>query len=176
MTATPPGTGMGPENPVTSTRSAKRTRRMIVVGALALVLVAGAVLVGVRTAGTRSGALSSAAVNVNTGLHCSRDYNAEYSGDTSNPDVWLIWNIPAGSPGSTVYRAYQRTGTKPAFTYSAELTSTVQSQAAHWASGGGIAFAFDTPNTSAQTFVITWGRTTSTGEDTMFSEVLCAAA
>ena len=60
MTATPNDTGMGPEAPATTTRSSRRTRRLAIVGALALVLVAGAVLVGVKTTGARSGATQSA--------------------------------------------------------------------------------------------------------------------
>ncbi len=53
MADTQPGTGMGPETPATTTR---RTRRLALIGALALVLVAGAVLIGVSTSGARSGA------------------------------------------------------------------------------------------------------------------------
>lgn len=56
MTVTPPSTGMGPEVPATTTRSTRRTRRLTIIGALALALVAGAVLVGVGTTGARSGA------------------------------------------------------------------------------------------------------------------------
>jgi len=58
MTDTPNSTGMGTDEP-TGNRSTRRTRRLAIVGALALVLVAGAVLVGVKTTGARSGALSS---------------------------------------------------------------------------------------------------------------------
>ena len=56
MTATPPSTGMEADTPATTTRSTRRTRRLAIIGALALVLVAGAVLVGVKTTGARSGA------------------------------------------------------------------------------------------------------------------------
>ena len=59
MTAIPNDTGMGPEAPATATRSIRRTRRLAIVGALALVLVAGAVLVGVKTTGARSGATAT---------------------------------------------------------------------------------------------------------------------
>ena len=55
MSATPPDSDMGPDAPTTSTRSHRRTRNLTIIGALALVLVAGAVLVGVRTTGARSG-------------------------------------------------------------------------------------------------------------------------
>ena len=56
MTATPPDTGMGPETPASTTRSTRSTRRLAIIGALAIALVAGAALVGVRTTGARSGA------------------------------------------------------------------------------------------------------------------------
>ncbi len=61
MSATPPDNDMGPDAPTTSTRSHRRTRNLTIIGALALVLVAGAVLVGVRTTGARSGALTCSA-------------------------------------------------------------------------------------------------------------------
>ncbi|MCX6459146.1 MAG: hypothetical protein NTZ03_02435 [Actinobacteria bacterium] len=64
MSATPHDNDMGPDAPITSTRSHRRTRNLTIIGALALVLVAGAVLVGVRTTGARSGALCSTACAV----------------------------------------------------------------------------------------------------------------
>ena len=174
MTATPPETGMGPEAPMATARSARRTRRLAIIGALALVLVAGAVLVGVTATGPRSGTLATQATKVSTSLYCFRSYNAEYAGDTSTPAVWLAWKFPAGTPSTTTYRAYQRTGTSPNFVYGGELASTVQSSAAKMADGS-IAVGFESPDTTAQTFVITWGRTTPTGDDTYFSEAPCAA-
>ena len=54
--------GMGADEP--PARSARHTRRLAIVGALALVLVAGAVLVGVKTTGSRSGALTSSSATV----------------------------------------------------------------------------------------------------------------
>ncbi|MEI6372562.1 MAG: hypothetical protein WCP26_02160 [Actinomycetes bacterium] len=59
MTDSSDDRGMGTDEPATANRSTRRTRRLAIVGALALVLVAGAVLVGVKTTGARSGALSS---------------------------------------------------------------------------------------------------------------------
>ena len=70
MTDTAPDTGMGPEPPATAASSTRRTRRLAIVGALALVLVAGAVLVGVKTTGARSGSLTSTAVREPIGLKC----------------------------------------------------------------------------------------------------------
>lgn len=57
MTATSPDNDMGPDTPSSSARSTRRTRRLAIIGALALVIVAGAVLVGVKTTGARSGTL-----------------------------------------------------------------------------------------------------------------------
>jgi len=59
MTDTPLDTGMGPDVPATTTRSTRRTRRLAIIGALALVLIAGTVLVGAQVTGSRSGATSS---------------------------------------------------------------------------------------------------------------------
>lgn len=53
-------TGMGPDAPATATRSSRRSRRLAIVGALALVLVAGAVFVGVKTTGARGGYIAGA--------------------------------------------------------------------------------------------------------------------
>ena len=68
MTDIQPDTGMGPETPATSTRSNRRTRRLAIVGALALVLVAGALLVGVKTTGGGSGAIYSGATCATGGV------------------------------------------------------------------------------------------------------------
>jgi len=173
MTATPPDTGMGPATPAVSTRSTRRTRRLAIVGALALVLVAGAVLVGVTTTGARSGLLSSTATKVNTGLYCFRSYNADYSGDTGDPTVWLAWKLPSDAPDNTIYRAYQRTNSLAPFTYSDELGRAQKSDLARMADGS-IPIDFSVTDTSAQTYVITWGAS-STG-DLYYSEVSCPAS
>ncbi len=59
MAETPPDTSMGPETPATTARSSRRTRRVAIIGALALVLVAGAVLVGAQVTGSRAGATTT---------------------------------------------------------------------------------------------------------------------
>ena len=164
MTATPPENGMGPEAPVATARSARRTRRLAIIGALALVLVAGAVLVGVTATGSRSGTLSTQATKVDTKMWCSRSYRMEFEEDYRFPNVWLVWTIPSGTTAGTAFSAYQRTGTSPNFTYSALLGSTALSS---------INFDVATHQTG-QTYVITWGRATPTVEDTKYSEVWCS--
>ena len=57
MTDTSHDHGMGADEP--TTHSGRHTRRLAIVGVLAIMLVAGAVLVGVKSTGARSGALSS---------------------------------------------------------------------------------------------------------------------
>jgi hypothetical protein len=170
MTATPPDTGMGPETPFVTTRSIRRTRRLTIVGALALVLVAGAVLVGVTTTGARSGSLSSTATKVNTSLTCSRSWRMEDEEDYNHPLQQLWWTIPSGTPAGTTFSAYQRTGTSPTYTYSATLGS--------WKTNPSVTFGaieIEVPTgTPASTYVITWGAS-STG-DLYFSEVLCPAS
>jgi hypothetical protein len=52
---TPSNTGMGPDEPVGSTRSGHRSRNMVILGGLALVLVAGVILAGVIPTGDRAG-------------------------------------------------------------------------------------------------------------------------
>ena len=55
MSETPASTGMGPDEPVGSTRSGHRSRNMVILGGLALVLVAGVILAGVIPTGDRAG-------------------------------------------------------------------------------------------------------------------------
>ena len=64
MTDAPNDTGMGSDVPATTTRSTRRTRRLTVIGALALVLVAGAVLMGAKASGARSGAYTQVLIGV----------------------------------------------------------------------------------------------------------------
>ena len=59
MSEAPAGTGMGPDEPVGSTRSNHRSRNMIIWGGLALVLVAGVILAGVIPTGDRAGTTTS---------------------------------------------------------------------------------------------------------------------
>ena len=84
MADTSSDTGMGPDVPTTTARSTRRTRRMAIIGALALVIVAGAVLVGVKTTGARSGAISTAAINKSS-VHDSC-YNTSGFDTTTNLD------------------------------------------------------------------------------------------
>ena len=55
MNETPSNTGMGPDEPVGSSRSGHRSRNMVILGGLALVLVAGVILAGVFPTGDRAG-------------------------------------------------------------------------------------------------------------------------
>lgn len=55
MSEAPAGTGMGPDEPVGSSRSNHRNRNMFILGGLALVLVAGVILAGVFPTGDRAG-------------------------------------------------------------------------------------------------------------------------
>ena len=55
MADTSSDAGMGPDVPATTTRSTRRTRRLAIIGAVALVVVAGAVLGGAQVTGSRSG-------------------------------------------------------------------------------------------------------------------------
>lgn len=55
MSETPTSTGMGPDEPVGSTRSGHRSRNMIILVGLALMLVAGVILAGVLVTGDRAG-------------------------------------------------------------------------------------------------------------------------
>jgi len=52
---TPSNTGMGPDEPVGSKRSGQRNRNIVILGGLALVLVAGVILAGVFPTGDRAG-------------------------------------------------------------------------------------------------------------------------
>jgi len=80
MTETPPDTGMGAEAPATTTRSTRRTRRLAIIGALALVLIAGAVLVGTKVTGSRSGTVSTGAYGTVT---CTRGSTTTYKYSTA---------------------------------------------------------------------------------------------
>ena len=55
MSEAPASTGMGPDEPVGSSRSNHRNRNMFILGGLALVLVAGVILAGVIPTGDRAG-------------------------------------------------------------------------------------------------------------------------
>ena len=55
MNETPSNTGMGPDEPVGSKRSGQRNRYIVILGGLAVVLVAGVILAGVIPTGDRAG-------------------------------------------------------------------------------------------------------------------------
>jgi len=59
MSEAPASTGMGPDEPVGSSRSNQRNRNMFILGGLALVLVAGVILAGVIPTGDRAGTTAS---------------------------------------------------------------------------------------------------------------------
>ena len=59
MSETPTRKGMGPDEPVGSSRSNHRNRNMFILGGLALVLVAGVILAGVIPTGDRAGSTAS---------------------------------------------------------------------------------------------------------------------
>ena len=59
MSETPTSKGMGPDEPVGSSRSNHRNRNMFILGGLTLVLVAGVILAGVIPTGDRAGSTTS---------------------------------------------------------------------------------------------------------------------
>ena len=59
MSETPTSKGMGPDEPVGSTRSGFRSRYIVILGGLAVVLVAGVILAGVIPTGDRAGSTAS---------------------------------------------------------------------------------------------------------------------
>ena len=59
MSETPTSKGMGPDEPVGSTRSGFRSRYIVILGGLAVVLVAGVILAGVIPTGDRAGSTTS---------------------------------------------------------------------------------------------------------------------
>ncbi|MCX6460627.1 MAG: hypothetical protein NTZ03_09995 [Actinobacteria bacterium] len=121
MTETSSDNDMGPDTPASPARSTRRTRRLAIIGALALVLVAGAVLVGVKTTGARSGALvnkivcSPRATSTNTVTLTWTD-DADLSGGYFD----ILWKqSPFGGSGHI-----QVAGQEGYVEYSVTLTST----------------------------------------------------
>ena len=114
MTDTSHDHGMGADE--STTHSGRHTRRLAIVGVLALVLVAGAVLVGVKSTGARSGATTSTNVTV-TCAFVERPVVGEptpmyFPGDAVNMtvtpnsalnDVVLTLNIKGGDPAAGEY-------------------------------------------------------------------------
>ena len=163
MSETPPDTGMGPDEPAASPRSARRNRRLAIVGALALVLVAGAVLVGVTTSGSRSGTLAATATRVNASMSCMRSL------DSNNyPNVYLDWTIPTGTARGTTFRVFLKTTTP---TY-ADTSAKASKQFTTTYPSTSMEVEYTAANAN-QTYVLTWGRTSSTGADDKYDEFLC---
>lgn len=163
MSETPPDTGMGPDEPAASPRSARRNRRLAVVGALALVLVAGAVLVGVTTSGSRSGTLAAAAARVSTSMSCSRSLDSN-----NNESVFLSWTIPPGTARGTTFRVFLKTTTP---TY-ADTTARASREYTATYPSTSMEVEYVATNTN-QTYVLTWGRTSPTGTDDKYDELFC---
>jgi hypothetical protein len=167
MTETPTDTGMGSDIPPTSTRSTRRTRRLAIIGALALVLVAGVVVIGLRAEGSRSGALSSTATKVSARITCVTGYNIQ-NGSLYYTDRYIVLYFPTGTPAGSVFTAYERFGMSPNFTY-----STGRASGAITAVQAQVSFSIPTVRyPGGQTFVVTWSPNSS-GEDTLFSEIYC---
>jgi len=80
----------------TASRSSRRNRRMVLIGALALVLVAGVVLVGVQINGARSGALVGAITCVNS--------------DNGDSNQSVSWTDDADTTGGTYIINYYAAG------------------------------------------------------------------
>ena len=133
-------------------------------GALALVLVAGAVLVGVTTSGSRSGSLSTTATKVSALKSCSRSLNSD-----NMPNVYLSWNIPADTPRGTTFRVFLKS-TSPTYPdtsakASKQFTTTYPSSS--------MEVEYTAANAD-QTYVLTWGRSSSAGVDDKYDEFFCA--
>jgi hypothetical protein len=67
----PSNTGMGPDEPVGSTRSGHRSRNMVILGGLALVLVAGVILAVMFPTGDRAGTTATVATTTATVATCA---------------------------------------------------------------------------------------------------------
>ena len=163
MSETPPDTGVGPDEPAATPRSARRNRRLAIVGALALVLGSGTVLLGITTSGSRSGTLATAATRVNASMSCMRSL------DSNNyPNVYLDWTIPTGTARGTTFRVFVKTSTP---TY-ADTTARASKEYTSSYPSTSMEVDYTAANTS-QTYVLTWGRTSSTGTDDKYDEFLC---
>ena len=151
--------GMGADEP--PARSARHTRRLAIVGALALVLVAGAVLVGVKTTGARSGTVSTGATkSASVTLSCYRySTNASSSYPTN---IQLSWSaLPSGSSTPTVW---ERQGVAGNFTYVSPGTNIN-----YYPTNA----LFVVPNGNGRTLVVTWRPAGTTGDDTTYAELWC---
>ncbi len=83
MSETPNSAGNGPDEPVGSSRQRHRNRNLVIIGAIALVLVAGTTLVGSLTSGGRSGTVTS----IGTGDSCFVVQKVSWNGGTVDPEM-----------------------------------------------------------------------------------------
>lgn len=83
MSETPASEGMGPEEPMGSSRQRHRNRNLVIIGAIALVLVAGTTLVGSLTSGGRSGTVTS----IGSGDSCFVVQEVSWNGGTVDPEM-----------------------------------------------------------------------------------------
>jgi len=159
MTEPSPDTGMGSDLPVTTTRSIRRTRRVAIIGALALVLVAGAVLVGVKTTGARSGALLTSATRVTLpGLKCK---TAISFGDNTNLVIvgmeWQNGTLPTNATSTTTYKYYYMV---KGDNHEYQLAQSTSHSVDFDASGTGLPY------------LVSWGSENNTA-DTTYDKVYC---
>jgi len=157
MTDTQPDTGMGSEEPVTTSRSTRRTRRIGIIGALAGVVVIGAVLIGVMTGGSRSGAIASSATQVSITATCSTIPGVERS--SFNPTIpakskiTFTANASTHFDAATTVQVWLRTSVNPD-AYSVQTTETNAVTATAGAYAGDITFEHAA---SGQTYAVSWG-------------------
>lgn len=175
MTQTPHGSGIGPETPATTTRSTRRTRRtrrLAIIGALALVLVAGAVLAGMKMTGARSGTITSSATEINIAVKCSYIAGIERSpysaGTHSKAALTFTADASAHFDAGTTVQVSVRTGISPA-TYVDQTTDTNTVTATSGAYVGAIKFDYPSGGT---TYAVSWGSTNHSA-DPYYSLVWC---
>ena len=161
MTEPSPDSGMGPDLPATTTRSTRRTRSVAIIGALALVLVAGAVLVGVKTTGARSGALSISATRVTLpGLACKHAVIPQ-GGGWVPVIVGMEWTKgttpPTNATSTTTYKYYyMRKGDSTEY----QLAQSTSHSVDFGAEGTGLPY------------LVSWGSVNNTA-DTTYDKVYC---
>jgi len=153
---------MGSDLPVTTTRSIRRTRRVAIIGALALVLVAGAVLVGVKTTGARSGALSSSPTRVTLpGLACKHAVSGEFGGNMVPVIVGMEWTtsdvLPTNATSTTTYKYYYMV---KGDNHEYQLAQSTSHSVDFDASGTGLPY------------LVSWGSENNTA-DTTYDKVYC---
>ncbi|MEI6372800.1 MAG: hypothetical protein WCP26_03370 [Actinomycetes bacterium] len=105
MNPTPADEGIAPEAPSDaspSTRSKRRTRRLSIIGALALILIAGAVLVGIKSTGARSGAINISSISclypASTGAHAENELRWNDTTDTTGGDFFVRYTNSTVAP------------------------------------------------------------------------------